>query len=151
MAFKKALIERVLGAELSRHLGYSPGDARPQERANHRNGSTGKTVLTDDGPNFISSVTDAVMSEVGAWQERPLEPMYPVVFFDALRARGRGGAQQGHREPAQPVAQDHQDPRALPQRQCGHQADLTSLAQHHEQARAGVARGNEPIRDCLRR
>lgn len=69
MAFKKALIERVLGAELSRHLGYSPGDARPQERANHRNGSTGstgKTVLTDDGPNFISSVTDAVMSEVGA-------------------------------------------------------------------------------------
>jgi putative transposase len=36
-------------------------------------------------PEFISSVTDAVMAEVGAWQARPLEPMYPVVFFDALR------------------------------------------------------------------
>lgn len=36
---------------------------------------------------FISSVTDAVMSEVTAWQSRPLEPMYPVVFFDALRVK----------------------------------------------------------------
>ncbi len=50
MAFKKALIERALGAELSHHLGYSPGDARPPESENHRNGSTGKTVLTDTGP-----------------------------------------------------------------------------------------------------
>lgn len=92
MAFKKALIERALSAELSRHLAYSPGDARLQEGANHRNGSTGKTVLTDDGPNFICSVTDAVMSEVGAWQARPLEPMYPVVFFDALRVKVREDA-----------------------------------------------------------
>jgi len=151
MAFKKALIERALGAELSHHLGYSPGDARPQEETNHRNGSTGKTVLTDDGPvridvprdragsfepllipkherrftgfddkivamyargmtvreiqaflaeqygtevspDFISSVTDAVMSEVTAWQSRPLEPMYPVVFFDALRVKVREDA-----------------------------------------------------------
>lgn len=38
-------------------------------------------------PEFISSVTDAVMSEVTAWQSRPLEPMYPVVFFDALRVK----------------------------------------------------------------
>ena len=38
-------------------------------------------------PEFISSVTDAVMAEVGAWQARPLEPMYPVVFFDALRVK----------------------------------------------------------------
>ncbi|HEX2752751.1 MAG TPA: IS256 family transposase [Alphaproteobacteria bacterium] len=151
MAFKKALIERALGAELSHHLGYSPGDTRPQEETNHRNGSTGKTVLTDDGPvridvprdragsfepllipkherrftgfddkivamyargmtvreiqaflgeqygtevspDFISSVTDAVMSEVSAWQSRPLEPMYPVVFFDALRVKVREDA-----------------------------------------------------------
>lgn len=151
MAFKKALIERALGAELSHHLGYSPGDARPQEETNHRNGSTGKTVLTDNGPvrievprdragsfepllipkherrftgfddkivamyargmtvreiqaflaeqygtevspDFISSVTDAVISEVGAWQARPLEPMYPVVFFDALRVKVREDA-----------------------------------------------------------
>ncbi|MES7756236.1 IS256 family transposase, partial [Cutibacterium acnes] len=38
---------------------------------------------------FISAVTDAVMAEVGAWQARPLEPMYPVVFFDALRVKIR--------------------------------------------------------------
>jgi putative transposase len=43
-------------------------------------------------PEFISSVTDAVMAEVGAWQARPLEPMYPVVFFDALRVKIREDA-----------------------------------------------------------
>jgi transposase-like protein len=36
---------------------------------------------TEVAPDFISTVTDAVMAEVGAWQARPLEPMYPVVFF----------------------------------------------------------------------
>lgn len=148
MAFKKALIERALGGELSHHLGYPPGGDKPAEADNHRNGSTGKTVLTEDGPlrievprdregsfepllipkherrftgfddkivamyargmtvreiqgflseqygtqvspEFISSVTDAVMAEVTAWQSRPLEPMYPVVFFDALRVKIR--------------------------------------------------------------
>jgi transposase-like protein len=34
-------------------------------------------------------VTDAVASEIAAWQTRPLEPMYPVVFFDALRVKMR--------------------------------------------------------------
>ncbi len=38
---------------------------------------------------LISNVTDAVMSEVTAWQARPLEAMYPVVFFDALRVKIR--------------------------------------------------------------
>jgi putative transposase len=151
MAFKKALIERALGAELTHHLGYAPGADKPSEANNHRNGATGKTVLTKDGPlrievprdragsfepllipkherrftgfddkivamyargmtvreiqgflaeqyatevspDFISSVTDAVMSEVTAWQARPLEPMYPVVFFDALRVKIREDA-----------------------------------------------------------
>jgi transposase-like protein len=151
MAFKKALIERILGAELSHHLGYPPGAEKPGEVGNHRNGVTGKTVLTEDGPlridiprdrqgsfepllipkherrftgfddkivamyargmtvreiqgflaeqygtevspEFISSVTDAVMAEVTAWQARPLEPMYPVVFFDALRVKIREDA-----------------------------------------------------------
>jgi len=147
-ALKKALIERALGGELSHHLGYPPGGDKPAEAGNHRNGSTGKTVLTEDGPlrievprdrqgsfepllipkherrftgfddqivamyargmtvreiqaflaeqyatevspEFISSVTDAVMGEVTAWQARPLEAMYPVVFFDALRVKIR--------------------------------------------------------------
>ena len=32
-AFKRALIERALGAELSHHLGYAPGAAKPEEAA----------------------------------------------------------------------------------------------------------------------
>ena len=151
MAFKKALIERILSAELSHHLGYLPGADKPSEASNHRNGASGKTVLTEEGPlridvprdrqgsfepllipkherrftgfddkivamyargmtvreiqgflaeqygtevspDFISSVTDAVMTEVTAWQSRPLEVMYPVVFFDALRVKIREDA-----------------------------------------------------------
>jgi transposase-like protein len=44
---------------------------------------------TQVSPDFISSVTDEVMAEAMAWQSRPLEPMYPVVFFDALRVKIR--------------------------------------------------------------
>lgn len=40
-------------------------------------------------PDLISEVTDAVMDEVRAWQSRPLEGMYPVVFLDALRVKVR--------------------------------------------------------------
>ena len=146
--FKKALIERALGAELTHHLGYAAGTAKPEEAANHRNGTSGKTVLTDDGPvpievprdrlgtfepqlipkharrftgfddkvialyargltvreiqaflaemyavdvspDLISAVTDAVVAEVTDWQARPLERLYPVVFFDALRVKIR--------------------------------------------------------------
>ena len=43
-------------------------------------------------PDLISTVTDAVVGEVTAWQTRPLEPMYPVVFFDALRVKIRDEA-----------------------------------------------------------
>ena len=49
VAFKKALIERALGAELSHHLGYAAGVAKPEGADNERNGSSGKTLLTDDG------------------------------------------------------------------------------------------------------
>ncbi|WP_414630095.1 IS256 family transposase, partial [Burkholderia cenocepacia] len=44
---------------------------------------------TEVSPDFISSVTDEVMAEALSWQNRPLEPMYPVVFFDALRVKIR--------------------------------------------------------------
>ena len=47
---------------------------------------------TEVSPEFISLVTDEVMSEVAAWQSRPLEPMYPVVFFDALHVTIREDA-----------------------------------------------------------
>ncbi|WP_415913767.1 IS256 family transposase, partial [Paraburkholderia sp. J63] len=44
---------------------------------------------TEVSPDFISSVTDEVMAEALTWQSRPLEAMYPVVFFDALRVKIR--------------------------------------------------------------
>ena len=40
-------------------------------------------------PDLISAVTDAVLDEIAAWQSRPLEPVYPLVFFDALRVKIR--------------------------------------------------------------
>ena len=43
----------------------------------------------DVSPDLISAVTDAVLDEVAAWQDRPLEPVYPLVFFDALRVKIR--------------------------------------------------------------
>jgi putative transposase len=43
----------------------------------------------DVSPDLISAVTDAVLEEVAAWQARPLEPVYPLVFFDALRVKIR--------------------------------------------------------------
>lgn len=43
--------------------------------------------------DLISSITDAVVDEIKEWQNRPLERMYPVVFFDALRVKIRD---EGH-------------------------------------------------------
>ena len=40
-------------------------------------------------PDLVSAVTDAVLDEVATWQSRPLEPAYPLVFFDALRVKIR--------------------------------------------------------------
>jgi putative transposase len=40
-------------------------------------------------PDLISAVTDAVLDEIAEWQNRPLEPLYPLVFFDALRVKIR--------------------------------------------------------------
>ena len=58
LAFKKALIERALGAELGHHLGYAPGRPSPRPATNQRNGTSGKTVLTDDGPLRIEVPRD---------------------------------------------------------------------------------------------
>ncbi len=143
----KRLYERVLGAEMTHYLGYEKGQAPKGEagrrRENHRNGTSRKTLVSEDGhleievprdragdfePRFvrkgqrrfggfdskiiamyargmtvreiqafleeqyklevsadlISTVTDSVMDDVLEWQSRPLERMYPVVFFDAL-------------------------------------------------------------------
>ena len=56
--FKKAFIERALGAELSQHLGYATGQAKPAGVTNHRNGKSAKTVLTDSGALAIEVPRD---------------------------------------------------------------------------------------------
>ena len=43
----------------------------------------------DVSPDLISQVTDAVVQEVREWQNRPLDPVYPIVIFDALRVKIR--------------------------------------------------------------
>ena len=43
------------------------------------------------GRDLISRVTDAVMDDARAWQQRPLEDVYPVVFLDALVLKIRDG------------------------------------------------------------
>lgn len=148
----KRLYERVLGAEMTHYLGYEKGQAPRGEEGrkpgNHRNGTSRKTLVSEDGeleievprdragefePRFIrkgqrrfggfdskiiamyaqgmtvreirafleeqykvevsadliSTVTDSVLDDVLEWQSRPLERMYPVVFFDALRVKIR--------------------------------------------------------------
>lgn len=47
---------------------------------------------------FISQVTNAVMDEVKAWQTRPLDEVYPIVYLDALvvRSRASGAVQNKH-------------------------------------------------------
>ena len=47
---RPAIIERALGGEMSYHLGYTRGGDKPVDSTNYRNGTSGKTVLTDDGP-----------------------------------------------------------------------------------------------------
>ncbi len=61
-AFKKALIERALGTEMSHHLGYPAGADKPEAATNHRNGKSGKTVLTDDGPLRIEVPRDPTLT-----------------------------------------------------------------------------------------
>ena len=47
---------------------------------------------TEVSPSLISSVTDAVADEVKAWQARPLDPLYPIVYLDCIHVKVREGA-----------------------------------------------------------
>ena len=56
-----------------------------REIAGHLHELYGIEVSAD----LISTVTDAVLDEVASWQQRPLDPVYPLVFFDAIRVKIR--------------------------------------------------------------
>ena len=50
------------------------------------------TIGTEISRETISTITDEVLDEVLAWQQRPLDAFYPVVFLDALIVKVRDGA-----------------------------------------------------------
>jgi transposase-like protein len=52
------VIETALGAELTEHLGYPPGQAPPGGAGNHRNGATTKTVNAELGPVAVRTPRD---------------------------------------------------------------------------------------------
>jgi putative transposase len=146
----KRLVERAMEVELTDHLGYEPHQEPAGGAGNTRNGSTPKTLITEQGEvqinaprdragtfepqivrkrqrrfegfddkilalysrglstrdieahleeiygvkvgrDLISRVTDAVMDDARAWQSRPLDDVYPVVFLDALVLKIRDG------------------------------------------------------------
>jgi transposase-like protein len=49
----------------------------------------GELYGIDVGRDTISTVTDAVLADVEAWRTRPLDAVYPIVYFDALRVKVR--------------------------------------------------------------
>lgn len=144
----KALVERAMGAELSDHLGYEKSEPGTKPGENRRNGTSQKTLRTDQGPvtievprdrdgtfepkivgkhqrelpgfsdkilsmyargmttreigahlkeiygtevspQFITSVTEAVVETLETWRNRELEAVYPIVFFDAIVVKVR--------------------------------------------------------------
>jgi transposase-like protein len=50
------------------------------------------TIGTEVSRETISKITDEVMDEVLAWQQRPLDSFYPVIYLDALMVKVRDGA-----------------------------------------------------------
>jgi putative transposase len=146
----RRLVQRALAEELSEHLGYPAGQAPVGGVGNSRNGSTSKTLLTDNGrvqidvprdrkgrfePQLVakgqrrlagldekiialyaggmttreietyiselygegvsrqtvSRVTASVLEDAKAWQTRPLEAIYPILYLDALVVKIRDG------------------------------------------------------------
>ncbi|TXG95526.1 MAG: IS256 family transposase [Rhodocyclaceae bacterium] len=47
---------------------------------------------TEVSPTLISSVTDAVIEEAKAWQSRPLDSIYPIVYLDCIHVKVRDGS-----------------------------------------------------------
>jgi putative transposase len=51
-----------------------------------------RTLGVEVSRETVSKITDAVLEEVKAWQHRPLDPVYPIVYIDALVVKVRDGA-----------------------------------------------------------
>jgi putative transposase len=146
----KRVLESMLEAEMTDHLGYEPYDPAGHHSGNSRNGTRSKTVLTEIGPielavprdragtfepiavakrrrrlggvdamvlslsakglthgeisahlediygakvskETVTRITDGVIDAMVAWQNRPLDAVYPVMFIDAINVKIREG------------------------------------------------------------
>jgi transposase-like protein len=144
------VLESVLEGEITDHLGYGKRDRAGRNGGNSRNGTRGKTVLTEVGAvhiavpqdrdgkfepqivknrqrrlsgvenmvislaakglstgeisaylaelygaevsrQTISTITGKVVDGMAKWQNRPLDPVYPVIFVDAVHVKVREG------------------------------------------------------------
>jgi putative transposase len=56
-----------------------------------------RTLGTELSHDTISKITDSVLEEVKAWQSRPLEEIYPIIYLDALVVKVRDGHQVRNR------------------------------------------------------
>jgi Transposase, Mutator family/3-Oxoacyl-[acyl-carrier-protein (ACP)] synthase III C terminal len=87
-AFEPQLVRkrqtRLAGLD-ERVLGLYAGRMSVRDIAQHLSDLYGTTV----GRDTISTITDAVLADVEAWRTRPLEPVYPIVYFDALMVEVR--------------------------------------------------------------
>jgi putative transposase len=90
---ENALIERALGAELTELTGYEKGDPAGRGSGNSRNGTSSKTLLTEDGEVEIAVPRD----RVGSFGPQPIQK--GQIRFDgfddkilSLYARGRENA-----------------------------------------------------------
>ncbi|MCE2504158.1 MAG: transposase, partial [Chlorobi bacterium] len=65
----------------------------------------------DVSSRLVSEVTDSLLKEVQAWQARPLEKVYPIVYFDALFVESREEGSVQTRSVYVALAIDMQGPR----------------------------------------
>ena len=118
--FKKAMVERMLGGELTHHVGYPPGGEKPPGISNQRNGTSGKTVLTDDGPLTLDGgPLGPPVSDRRRVLATRLAPRHPVLRLPA-GGPPRALHDQCPGKCARAPAQDPQDPGPLPDRRGRH-------------------------------
>lgn len=107
----KDVLQEMLEAELDAELGYDKGDRVNKDTDNRRNGHSDKRVksnfrdmdikvLRDRNSEFeptvvpknvrnIPGIEDKIIPKIKEWQSRPLKPVYPFVFMDAIHYKVR--------------------------------------------------------------
>ena len=93
----KAIVERTLQAELTTYLSYDKPYPEGQHNTRKRRrfaprglqGQLEEIDQAEGGPALISNVSDAVIEQARAWQSRPLDALYPLIYLDLLNVKMR--------------------------------------------------------------